>query len=582
MDPSVVRPWLRSVVAPYALENRVFTQVDAVLQQQRGLRVATDVYTSDDGRSSLLIRLSGTLPVSFRSAQYNIPIVVWVPHAYPREPPLVYVEPTRGMAVRPGHPLVELDGRVGVAQNKDGPGSYLTRWERKWEASNLVDLMSDLQEAFGTDPPVYAVPAADAVASSATTSPSPAPVPAPAQAQAQSRAQAEPQPRPPPLPGRPFIPPSSVTRFSSDCVDTRSAPLPPPKPLGSAPIAVHLTGGSNSSGLGLGASGVPPSALHSPPRQESFPTMGQQPQSHSTHQPYPTPAPSPGVPVTQRPTHANSMPILPWHQELPASAHEVRIAANGTQGPRHDALPPPPIGTTQPAQHAFSSPPVPPLPIGALSAPGPAVPRDIMDEEDQPVAPKPAPARPPNPELLRIHEQLHACVAERINTLFHSIDEEARGLSALSDDLDRGQLAISDESRRLEAVRDVCRAHAERMASHNGFAVRALQTVQTKIVERLEGPDAGDDWIMATSIPGQQYVPGNRLSNVMTDLRCCRLIDLVTESNAIEDTMYQLSRAFNAETITLDHFLKNIRMLAREQFLKRALAMRIASEVQWN
>lgn len=61
-----------------------------------------------------------------------------------------------------------------------------------------------------------------------------------------------------------------------------------------------------------------------------------------------------------------------------------------------------------------------------------------------------------------------------------------------------------------------------------------------------------------------------------------RLIDLVAECNAIEDAMYQLSRAFGAETITLDHFLKHIRILAREQFLKRALAMRIAAEVQWS
>lgn len=129
-----------------------------------------------------------------------------------------------------------------------------------------------------------------------------------------------------------------------------------------------------------------------------------------------------------------------------------------------------------------------------------------MDEEDAPPAPKAAPARPPNPELLRLHQKLHARVVQRMGMMSHALSNEARSLTALSQDLDQGSLAIVDEKSRLEAVRDVCCSHAERMTAHNTFAARTLETVQTKIVEQLEGSAVGDDWIMATSIPGHQYV----------------------------------------------------------------------------
>lgn len=44
-----------------------------------------------------------------------------------------------------------------------------------------------------------------------------------------------------------------------------------------------------------------------------------------------------------------------------------------------------------------------------------------------------------------------------------------------------------------------------------------------------------------------------------------RLIDLVAEDNAIDDTIYHVTRAFEAERIDLDRFLKvRIRMLSEE------------------
>ena len=41
---------------------------------------------SDDGESATLLVLSGTLPISFRGAQYHIPIDVFIPQLYNDEP----------------------------------------------------------------------------------------------------------------------------------------------------------------------------------------------------------------------------------------------------------------------------------------------------------------------------------------------------------------------------------------------------------------------------------------------------------------------------------------------------------------
>lgn len=60
-----------------------------------------------------------------------------------------------------------------------------------------------------------------------------------------------------------------------------------------------------------------------------------------------------------------------------------------------------------------------------------------------------------------------------------------------------------------------------------------------------------------------------------------RLIDLVAEDNAIEDTLYHLGRALHAEVIDLDRFLKQTRYLAREQFMRRALAQKISAGMGW-
>lgn len=84
-----------------------------------------------NGAPALLVQLVGTLPVSFRGAVYRFPIVLWIPHTYPQEPPIAYVTPTSDMAVRPGQ-HVGGDGKIYH--------HYLAHWAEAWDVS--VPLLS--------------------------------------------------------------------------------------------------------------------------------------------------------------------------------------------------------------------------------------------------------------------------------------------------------------------------------------------------------------------------------------------------------------------------------------------------------
>lgn len=170
----------------------------------------------------------------------------------------------------------------------------------------------------------------------------------------------------------------------------------------------------------------------------------------------------------------------------------------------------------------------------------------------------PPPPRPMNPELLAMHDRLFAKLDSRLASLSSSLENSNQQLRVLSSDLDRGRPAIDDEMSRLKAVRDVCQTTGDRLEE---TVVQARERVS--MLRQKEDPDP-DTMVMATSIVGNQ------------------LIDLVAEDNAIGDTLYQLGRALNAERIDFDRFLKQTRMLAREQFMKRALAHKISEGMGWS
>ncbi|GAC76194.1 vacuolar sorting protein [Moesziomyces antarcticus T-34] len=170
----------------------------------------------------------------------------------------------------------------------------------------------------------------------------------------------------------------------------------------------------------------------------------------------------------------------------------------------------------------------------------------------------PPPPRPINPELLALHERVYVKIDQRLVTLSSTLQASNQRLEVLSSDLDRGLPAIEDEMSRLKAVRDVCKITGDRLQGSVDEITESVRSIHAR-----DDPDP-DSMVLATSIVGNQ------------------LVDLVAEDNAIEDTLYHLGRALNAERIDLDRFLKQTRMLAREQFMKRALAHKISEGMRWS
>lgn len=165
--------------------------------------------------------------------------------------------------------------------------------------------------------------------------------------------------------------------------------------------------------------------------------------------------------------------------------------------------------------------------------------------------PAAAPPRPPNPELLRLHNQVHDKLTSELASLGQAFALDAERLRAQQSDLLLGEPAIRDEMARLEAVRDVCRNVAGRYQM-------TVDQVERNIAEmRRKGDPEVDELVCSTTIVHNQ------------------LISLVAEDNAIEDTIYHLHRALNSGRVDLERFSRTVRVLAEEQFMKRALIEKI-------
>lgn len=103
-----------------------------------------------DGRSETLLSLTGTIPIDYKNACYNIPITLWVGEAYPSRPPSCFVTPTKDMRIKDGHLHVDHYGVVYLP--------YLNQWSP--QSSTLIELVTIMSSVFSQDPPVFKVPSA--------------------------------------------------------------------------------------------------------------------------------------------------------------------------------------------------------------------------------------------------------------------------------------------------------------------------------------------------------------------------------------------------------------------------------------
>ncbi|KAJ7219235.1 UEV-domain-containing protein [Mycena pura] len=489
---SLTQKWLRENIAPYPAPDRVYADIDTTLARYPSLRPKSDIYTYDDGRTQLLLCVHGLLPITYRGASYNIPVALWIPRDYPREPPLPYVVPTTDMLVKPG-PRLDVSGRSSI--------DYVQQWARKSEGCSLVPLLEAMQAEFSQVPPVYAKPKESrdpprqSQLSPQQSQLSPqqsqlSPQQPPQQPLQQHQEPARPQPpQPPVLPPKPQTPQQTLSPILA-------VHHPPPVPP-------HVRPDSG------------PPHYRAPPHYQVWPQFPPQPPPPPVNPQWPATPPPPAI------QHYTPPPPLP-----------------------------PPIATPFQAPPPIASPPQPPPPHVQVPS--------LLDEDDQQAPAVHAvptrahlPPRPPNPELLRLHAAVHAKLSAEAASLEHALALDAERLRAHQADLLAGEPALRDEMARLEAVRDVCRTAAGRMRN-------TVETAERNVAElRAKSEPEVDELVCSTTIVHNQ------------------LINLVAEDNAIEDTIFHLSKALNSGRIDLERFLRSCRLLAEEQFMKRALIDKI-------
>ncbi|XP_052832400.1 tumor susceptibility gene 101 protein isoform X1 [Octopus bimaculoides] len=108
------------------------------------LQPARDKFVFNNGVEKELVKLDGTIPVTYRDNRYNIPICVWLLDTHPHCAPIVYVKPTPNMQIKPGR-HVDPNGKINLP--------FLLQW--KYPQSDLYGLLNRLAEKFGEEPPVF-------------------------------------------------------------------------------------------------------------------------------------------------------------------------------------------------------------------------------------------------------------------------------------------------------------------------------------------------------------------------------------------------------------------------------------------
>lgn len=211
----------------------------------------------------------------------------------------------------------------------------------------------------------------------------------------------------------------------------------------------------------------------------------------------------------------------------------------------------------QPPPHPHHMPPAghapPPPPPQAVPKPPP--PPDIMDEPLTLALPSPsrlaAPPIPMNPEKDALLRQLGATLfAQRQRAREQNASSRA-GLAAQRTAMLMAQRSLQADAAALAPV-------AALLASNTAILQAALPAADGAVARaHAHPPPPIDDLLVAPTVVANQ------------------LYDVVAEDRALADAIFVLGRAVERGRVAPAVFARNVRSLAREQYLKKALARKI-------
>ncbi|KAF4555007.1 UEV domain-containing protein [Elsinoe fawcettii] len=558
--------WLWEQLQQYSQARVAYNDVAAALANFPSLQPRTDTYHFESGRPALLVCLSGTIPVDFRGRQYRYPVELWVPQEYgqPGAGIICYVRPSAGqdsapgMMVRPGQ-HVAVDGRIYHP--------YLRDWGVQQRPS-IVEFLQILQTVFAKEPPIVAVTQPrQAIPMRPSATPAVPP-----------KRQSIDSPRlpptlsddaPPPLPSKPGQkeqPP--IPSSSSRPYDGNGPPLPP-LPPGALP---HQRQSSDTFANGhatpqprLRTNGAPPLPI----KHQGPPFSPAQPYSQGANG-----APSPISPIS--PIHRAELPAQKYDRPGPLPQGQSRPSP----GPQYSGPPQQQIYHQQQYQHQRqasiprSAPPpqqyqqqlpqhqrypsqqyanAPPPQQPKSAAPAPDLLTDPFDISlVAPAQTGPAPPIPPNPEKEHLLTLLSASLTSLAASRIAQSQSALQPLTTQRHALLSAHATMQSEIAQLQNL-DRTLTNNERILHQSIRDCNALIESSRKMPQ----PNI-DEVLVAPTVAAQQ------------------LWNLCAEEAAIREALWCLQRAVGAGRVGGAEFVRSTRALAREAFLKMALARKVA------
>ncbi|KAK5114099.1 hypothetical protein LTR62_002668 [Meristemomyces frigidus] len=565
-----VLAWLYSVLHEYQDPQRTYSDAARTLSSYPSLSPRTEVYTHEDGSSALLLTISGTLPVTFRGATYKFPVKIWLPKAYPHDPPITYVTPGRDMLVRPGQ-HVGVDGRIYH--------SYLRDWQRMWDRASLAEFLEYLQQVFAKEPPVISraqqqqyyqrnVGGAMPQSQSAAVAPPPRP---PKPGEVPSASTPQPPPRPP-KPGEEYA--DHLPQRTSSRQANRDGPPLPPLPH-ERPVSQQYTSSPQYQNGYAGPShhmhqknvSLPqvPGYANGRPFGQHFPPQLQPPQQYEQQRP--SNSRSPVSPVSPISSHAQ-----PVEQRYLSGTRQSQIPHQS----RHDVRQhPPPPGQSygqqiaqyhpQHKQHVQTRTQYPPgqhYQHQSVPQPKPQPPPDLLSDpfdvalptSDSNHASAPAPPIPPNPEREYLLNALSATLTQQAQAKLTQNLSAVAPLQAQAAALQTAHCNLQNEIRQLEALTHTIDSN-------------------TQILHRSI---AACDKLIASASSGSTPLPAVDELLVPQSLVAQQLWRVCAQGAGVKEAMGSLQRGLDRGRISGQDFVKAMRGLGREGFEAMVVARKCA------
>ena len=116
----------------------------STLSYFKELNLILDKYIYPNGQAKDLVTLNGTIPVSYKSNRYNIPVQLYLSDTHPYTPPLCYVRPTPDMSVNVSE-HVDTNGRINLP--------CLREWQ--YPQSDIYVLLNLMTMKFSEQTPLF-------------------------------------------------------------------------------------------------------------------------------------------------------------------------------------------------------------------------------------------------------------------------------------------------------------------------------------------------------------------------------------------------------------------------------------------